>query len=134
MDENLKELKDFGRRYKKATSLITNSIDDKIVIMLKGLSGPVAIWKKLAADFNMKSAGITQMMKKDFLMFNVDGGESVLQIKYRFEYELEKCRSNGIGLEAAKLAITLLDALDGTYDAMKESYWNHEPLQSMDWI
>ena len=43
MDENLKELKDFGRRYKKATSLITNSIDDKIAIMLKGLSGLIAI-------------------------------------------------------------------------------------------
>ena len=50
MDENMKELKHFGRRYKKATSLITNSIDDKIVIMLKGLSGFVAMWKNLAAD------------------------------------------------------------------------------------
>ena len=134
MDENLKELKDFGRCYKKATSLITNSTDDKIVIMLKGLSDPIAIWKKVAADFNMKSDGISQMMKKDFPMFNVDGGESVLQIKHRFEYELEKCRSNGIVLEAAEISITQLDALDETYDAMKESYWNHEPLQSMDWI
>ena len=68
------------------------------------------------------------MMKKDFLMFNFDGGESVFQIKHQFEYELEKCISNGIVLEAAEIAITLLDALDETYDAMKESYWNHEPL------
>ena len=39
-------------------SFITNSIDDKIVIVLKGLKGPVAIWRKLASDYNKKSAGI----------------------------------------------------------------------------
>ena len=48
-----KEIKEFKRRYKKATSLITQSVDDGIVQTLSVHNkDPKLIWDALAADYN----------------------------------------------------------------------------------
>ena len=47
------EIKDWRRRFKKALSLITQSVDDSLVQMLNVHNkNPILIWAALASDFN----------------------------------------------------------------------------------
>ena len=53
VDIRLKEIKDFRKRVKKAASLITQTIDDSIVMSLDvHARNPVAMWNQLAIDYN----------------------------------------------------------------------------------
>ena len=53
VDSRRGEIKEFRRRFKKAASLITQTVDDSIVMSLDvHLRNPVAMWKQLADDFN----------------------------------------------------------------------------------
>ena len=81
-----KEIKEFKRRYKKATFLIIQSVDDGIVQTLSVHNkDPKLIWDALATDYNTVTPAQLSLAKQNFLNFRVLESETYLEIKQRFE-------------------------------------------------
>ena len=86
-----KEIKDFKRRYKKATSLITQSVDDGIVqtISVHG-KDPKLIWDALSTNYNTVTPAHMSLARQYFLNFRVTEDEAYLEVKQRFNELLRK--------------------------------------------
>ena len=70
--ERLAEVKDWKRRYGKAASLITKSIDDSVVQMLDvHNNNPVLTWAALRADYNTVTAAQQTQATHNFLGYIV---------------------------------------------------------------
>ena len=70
-----KEIKDFKRRYKKATSLITQSVDDGIVQTLNVHDkDPKLIWDALSTDYDTVTPAQLSLARQDFYEFPCDRG------------------------------------------------------------
>ena len=86
-----KEIKDYKRRYKKAASLITQSIDDGIVLTLSVHNkDPKLMWDALSTDYNNVTPAQLSLARQDFLNFRVTEDESYLELKQRFNELLRK--------------------------------------------
>ena len=81
VDARQADIKDFQKRSKKAASLITQTIDDTIVMSLD-VHGrdPVLMWKQLESDYNNVTPAQKSAARKEFLMFKVSPDETYLEI------------------------------------------------------
>ena len=72
-----KEIKDYKRRYKKAASLITQSIDDGIVQTLSVHNkDPKLMWDALSIDYNNVTLAQLSLARQNFLNFRVTEDET----------------------------------------------------------
>ena len=85
------EIKDWRKRSKKAASLITQTVDDSIVMSLdvQG-NNPVLIWAQLGADYNTMTPAQRSSARTKFFTFTINGDESYLTIKQRYNELLRK--------------------------------------------
>ena len=76
MDAKLAKIKDFRKRSKKAASLISQTIDDTIVMSLD-VHGrdPVLLWNQLDEDYNNVTPAQKSAARKEFLMFQISEEE-----------------------------------------------------------
>ena len=85
------EIKDWRRRFKKAASLITQSVDDSLVQMLNVHNkNPILIWAALASDFNTITPAQQSLARQDFQNFVITEDETHLEIKQNFKELLRK--------------------------------------------
>ena len=122
VDARLAEIKDFRKRSKKAASLITQTIDDTIVMSLD-VHGrdPVLMWNQLDEDYNNVTPAQKSAARKEFLMFQISEEESYLEIKLRYNELIRKIIvQRGVINEEDRLE-TLLTSLPEKYDHLKES-------------
>ena len=78
------EIKDFKKRSKKATSLITQSIDDSIVMSLDvHVRNRVHMWAQFIDDYNTITEAQRSAARKGFLNFFIIEGENFLDIKQK---------------------------------------------------
>ena len=65
------EIKDWKRRFKKAASVITQSVDDGLVHILKVHNkNPILMWAALAADFNTITPAQLSLARRYFSLEN----------------------------------------------------------------
>ena len=120
----LTEIKDWRRRYRKAASLITQSVDDSLVQMLNVHNkNPVLIWAALAADYNIVSPAQEAAATHNFLSFTVSEDDSYLTMKHNFDELLRKVIEQKGTVSAAQQLQTLLGALPEKFDLLRESFF-----------
>ena len=79
------EIKDWRKRSKKAASLLTQTVDDSIVMSLDVHgNNPVPIWAQLGADYNTVTPAQRLSARTEFLTFTISEDESYLTIKQRY--------------------------------------------------
>ena len=135
VDARLAEIKDFRKRSKKAASLITQTIDDTIVMSLD-VHGrdPVLMWNQLDEDYNNVTPAQKSAARKEFLMFQISEEESYLEIKLRYNELIRKIIvQRGVINEEDRLE-TLLTSLPEKYDHLKESYYAQPIAPGIDYI
>ena len=82
VDSRRSEIKYFRKRYKKAASLITQNVNDSIVMSLDvHQRNPVEMWNQLAADFNTITPAQLRAAKKEFDNLAFNGTETYLEMK-----------------------------------------------------
>ena len=135
MDANLAALEDYTKRFKKGISILTLSIDDNLVELLNSVPRhPAEIWEKIERDYNKVSAGATQQVKQELRDFSVDPKEDSVKIQHRLELLVGKCRQKKYFPDDEDVAMVMLDALDDSCEALRNTYWASSPLPSIDWI
>ena len=130
-----KEIKEFTRRFKKATSLITQAVDDAMVQTLSVHNkDPKLIWDALASDYNTVTPAQLSLARQDFRNFRVSDGESYLEIKQRFDELVRKVMQQGGGVSVDDQLQTLLGSLPEKYDILRESYFSVEPAPNIGYL
>ena len=118
------EIKDRRRRFKKAASLITQSVDDSLVQMLNVHNkNPILIWAALASDFNTITPAQQSLARQDFQNFVITEDETHLEIKQNFKELLRKVVAQNGTVSAADQLQTLLGALPERFDMLRESFF-----------
>ena len=85
------EIKDWRKRSKKAASLITQTLDDSIVMSLDVHgNNPTLMWAQLGADYNTITAAQRSSARTDFLMFSIGNDETYIDVKLRYDDLLRK--------------------------------------------
>ena len=127
-----KEIKDYKRRYKKAASLITQSIDDGIVQTLSVHNkDPKLMWDALSTDYNNVTPAQLSLARQNFLNFRVMEDETYLELKQRFNELLRKVvEQNGVVTIEDQLQ-TLLASLPAKFDILRESYFSVTPAPNI---
>ena len=129
------EIKEWRKRSKKAASLITQTVDDSIVMSLDVHgNNPVLIWAQLGADYNTVTPAQRSSARTEFLTFTISGDESFLVIKQRYNELLRKVTVQGGMIGANDRLQTLLGALPEKYDILRESYFAQTPAPAIDYI
>ena len=115
-----KEIKDYKRRYKKAASLITQSIDDGIVLTLSVHNkDPKLMWDALSTDYNNVTPAQLSLARQNFLNFRVTKDETYLEVEQRFNELLRKVvEQNGVVTVEDQLQ-TLLVSLPAKFDILQ---------------
>lgn len=122
------EIMDSKRRYIKAASLITQSVDDSMVQMLKvHKMNPIPIWATLAADYNTVTPAQQAIATHDFLGYIVSEDDSYLTMKHHFDELLRKVIEQGGSPSARTKIQTLLGALPEKFDMLRESFYAQTP-------
>ena len=79
VDKRLLKIKDFKKRSKKAASLITQTIDESIVMSLDvHKRNPVHMWAQFANDYNTITLAQRSAARKEFLNFVITEEETFL--------------------------------------------------------
>ena len=130
-----KEIKDYKRRYKKAASLITQSIDDSIVQTLSVHNkDPKLMWDALSTDYNNVTPAQLSLARQNFLNFRVTEDETYLELKQRFNELLRKVvEQNGVVTVEDQLQ-TLLASLPAKFDILRESYFSVIPAPNISYL
>ena len=129
------EIKDWKKRSKKAASLITQTVDDSIVMSLDVHDrNPVLMWQQLAADYNTVTPAQRSTARRDFLNFSITEEETHLVIKQKFNELLRKITVQGGTVSVADQLQTLLGALPEKFDMLRESYFAQTPAPTIDYI
>ena len=129
------EIKDFRRRFKKATTLITPSLDNSLVPTMIVLNKqPAAMWAQLAANFNTLSPAQLSLARRNFPNFTIEEDESYLVSKRRFNDLLLLVTSQGGFMSGEDQLQTLLASLPERFDTVRETYFTQVPAPSIDYI
>ena len=135
VSESRARLRDYQKRTRKATSLITQTIDDSIVMNLDVHNrDPRAIWDQLAQDYDNVTPSGRMTAEKAFLDFRVPRGAAYLQIKQSFNEQLRKVRVRGGNVSTAQQLQTLLGALPPKYDGLKEAFFARETQPTISFV
>lgn len=130
-----KDIKEYKRRYKRAVSLITRSVDDSLVQALSVYEkDPHRIWMALEADFNTVTSAKLSLARQNFMSFRILDDESFLDIKHRFEELVRKVvQQKGILTVDDKLQV-LVCGLPERYDILRESFFGMRPAPDIDYM
>ena len=135
VDKRLLEIRDFKKRSKKAASLITQTIDDSIVMSLDVHErNPVSMWAQLAEDYNTITPAQRSTARKEFLNFVIFEEETFLDIKQRYNELLRKVTVQGGVVDVGDRLETLLNALPEKYDILRESYFAQTPAPEIEYV
>ena len=133
--ERENEIKAWKKRAKKAASLITQTVDDSIVMSLDvHHRNPCLMWTQLAADYNTVTPARRTIARKDFQNFFISEDETYLECKQKFNELLRLITAQGGRVSMADQLQTLLGALPEKFDALRESYFAQTPEPSIDYI
>lgn len=134
VQKGLTEIKDFRRRSKKAASLITQTINDSIVMSLDVHErNHEFMWLQLAEDYNAITPTQQSVARKEFLNF-VTEEEAFLKVKQRYNELLRKVTVQGGVVDAGDRLETLLNALPMKYDVLRESYFAQTLALGLEYI
>ena len=90
------EIKDWKRRFKKAASMITQSVDDGLVHILRVHNkNPILMWAALAAEFNTITPAQLSLARRDFLNYSILEDEDYLVSEQNFNDLLRLVASQG---------------------------------------
>ena len=129
------EIKEWKKRSKKAASLITQTLDDSIVMSMDvHRRDPRLMWAQLAADYNTVTPARRAMARKDFLNFTISEDETFLEIKQNFNELLRVITSQGGRVSIADQLQTLLGALLDKFDILRESYFAQTPAPTIEYV
>ena len=135
VDKRHVEIKDWRRRSKKAASLITQTMDDSIVMSLDVHgNNPTLIWAQLGADYNTITPAQRSSARTDFLTFVISNEEPYIAIKLRYDELLRKVTVQGGMIGANDRLQTLLGALPEKIDHLRESYFAQTPAPGIQYI
>ena len=135
MNTNVADLRDFGKRSRKAASLIMQTVSDKISITIESLSDdPMAMWLKLKNDYEQVSPALKQLAKREFLAFEMADEEKCIDSKNRFENLVGNCVLQNLVISEEDQVLTLMDAIPEKYDPLKDTYYNNTPLPGIAWL
>ena len=122
------EIKDWKRRYKKAASVIIQSIDDSLVhILIVHHKDPIRIWAQLAADFNTVTPTQLSLARRDFLNYSIPDDEDYIVSKQNFNDLLRLVTSRGGFVSDEDHLQTLLGSLPERFDTIRETYFAQDP-------
>ena len=133
--ERLAEIKDWKRRFRKAASLITQSVDDSLVQMLSvHKKNPILIWAALASDFNTVTPAQRASAIHNFHGYVVTEEESFLTMKHNFNELLRRVTEQGGSVSASSQIQTLLGALPQKFDMLRESFFAQTPAPNISYL
>ena len=133
--ESRAALKDFNTRSKKAASLITQTIDDSLVMSLDVFDrDPCRMWEKIARDFNTVTASQSHIARREFLSFKIRDDEGHPEAKHRYEELLRRVKIQGGEIEDDDKLLTLLGALPAKFDMLKEAFHARENQPDVEFI
>ena len=96
VDKRQAEIKDWRKRSKKAASLITQTLDDSIVMSLDVHgNNPTLMWAQLGATYNTITAAQRSSARTYFLMFTISNDDSFIDIKLKYDELLRKVTAQG---------------------------------------
>ena len=129
------EIKAFRKRAKKAASLITQTVDDSLVMSLDvHQRDPALMWTQLANDYNTVTPAQLSLARRNFLNLEISEEESQLEIKQRYNELLRKLTVQGGAMTVADRLDTLLGALPEKYDILREAYYTQTPAPTIDFV
>ena len=129
------EITAFRKRTKKAASLITQTVDDSIVMSLDvHQRDPALMWTQLANDYNTVTPAQLSLARRNFLNLEISEEESQLEIKQRYNELLRKLTVQGGTMTAADKLDTLLGALPEKYDILREAYYTQTPAPTIEFV
>ena len=129
------EIKAWRKRAKKAASLITQTVDDSIVMSLDEHNrDPFLMWAQLAADYNTVTPAMQSTARKNFLNFSISDDETYLECKQHFKELLRLVTVQNGTVSVADQLQTLLGALPVKFDSLRESYFAQTPAPNINYI
>ena len=129
------EIKDWRKRSKKAASLITQTLDDSIVMSLDVHgNNPTLMWAQLGADYNTITAAQRSSARTDFLMFSIGNDETYIDVKLRYDDLLRKVTAQGGMIGENDRLQTLLGALPPKFDLLREAYYTKDPAPGIQFL
>ena len=129
------EIEVWKKRLKKVASLITQTIDDSIVMSMDVHDrNPVLMWAQLAADYNTITTAQKSTARNFFLNFSIVEDETYHVIKQNFNELLRKVTEQGGAVSDADRLQTLLGALPQKLDMLRESYFAETNNPNIDYI
>ena len=135
VDKRHAEIKDWRKRSKKAASLITQIMDDSIVMSLDVHgNNPTLIWAQLGADYNTITPAQLSSARTDFLTLVIGDEESYIDTKLRYDELLRKVTMQGGTMSVDDRLQTLLGALPRKYDHLRESFFAQTPAPGIQYI
>ena len=127
--ERLAKIKDWKKRYRKAASLITQSVDDSMVQMLDVHNkNPVFIWAALRADYDSVIPAQEAIATHNFFGYFVTKDDTFLTMKHNFYELLRKV------VELFQQLQTLLGTLPEKYDILREYFYSLTPAPSISYM
>ena len=135
VEERHAEIKDWRKWPKKAASLLTETMDDNIVMSLDVHGNNlVLIWAPFRADYNTVTPAQRSSARTKFPTFTISGDGSYLTIKQRYNELLRKVTVQGGMIGANDKLQTLLGSLPEKYDILCESYFAQTPAPIIDYM
>ena len=111
-NESRASLKDYNKRMRKATSMITQTVDDSIVMSLDVHNrDPRAIWDQLAKDYDNVTPSGRFTAEKALMDFSIPEEANYLEMKENFNELLRRVRVQGGNMSTSRQLQTLLVAL-----------------------
>ena len=133
--ERAAEIKDWKRRFRKAASMITQSVDDSMVQMLDVHNkNPILIWAALREDYNTVTPAQLAQAVHNFSGYIVTEDDTFLQLKHNFDELLRKVIEQGGAISSVEQLQTLLGALPMKYDILRESFYSMTPAPPISYM
>ena len=133
--ERLADIKDWKRRYRKAASLITSSVDDCMVQMLDVHNkNPILVWATLKGDYNTVTLAQQAQAIHNFLGYKVSKDDTFLELKHNFDELLRKVVEQDGAVPATQQLQTLLGALPAKYDVLRENFYGMIPTPPISYM
>ena len=129
------EIKDWRKRSKKAASLITQTLDDSIVMSLDVHgNNPTLMWAQLGAEYNTITAAQRSSARTYFLMFSIGNDEAYIDVKLRYDDILRRVTAQGGMIGENDRLQTLLGALPPKFDLLREAYHTKDPAPGIQFL
>lgn len=135
VDKRQAEINDLRKRSKNATSPITQTMNDSIVMSLDVHGNdPHLIWAQLGANYNAVTPVQRSSTRTEFLTSMISNDESYIDTKLRYDELLRKVIVQGGMIGANDRLQTLLGALMEEFDHLRESYFAQTPAPGIQYI